>query len=98
MSSVVPNSYSKISLVMPVLNQGAYLERTINSVSSGNYLNREILICDGDSSDNLTSAIQRKYGVREPGYIMSRLPKRFDCLQSMSHRTLFRPHSDQASG
>jgi glycosyltransferase involved in cell wall biosynthesis len=94
MSSVAPSSYSKISLVMPVLNQGTYLESAINSVLSGNYPNRKNLICDGGSSDKSTSAMQRTYGLREPSYIMSRVINRFDRLQWLSYRTLFRAHSD----
>jgi len=35
-----------------------------------------------------------KYGLKEPGYIMSRLLNRFDRFQFLLYRRLFRPHSD----
>jgi glycosyltransferase involved in cell wall biosynthesis len=46
------SSYPKISLVTPSLNQGEFLEQTIDSVLSQKYPNLEYLVMDGGSSDN----------------------------------------------
>ncbi len=50
----------KISVVIPSYNQGEFLEDTIQSVISQDYPNLEIILIDGDSSDN-SKYIIKKY-------------------------------------
>ncbi len=49
----------KISIVIPSLNQGKYIEQTIQSIIGQNYPNHEIIICDGGSSDNTVNIIKK---------------------------------------
>lgn len=52
-------SLPKISIITPSLNQGEFIERTIQSVLSQGYPNLEYFIFDGGSSDNTVSVIER---------------------------------------
>lgn len=50
---------TKISIVTPSLNQGAYIEATIKSVVEQNYPNLEYIIADGASKDQTLSILEK---------------------------------------
>lgn len=52
--------WPRISIVTPSLNQGQFIEETIQSVLGQNYPNLEYIVMDGGSSDNSVDII-RKY-------------------------------------
>ncbi|MBO9701646.1 MAG: glycosyltransferase [Sporocytophaga sp.] len=62
---------NKISVITPSFNQGQYLEETIVSVINQGYDNLELIIIDGNSSDNSVEIIHKyeshlTYWISEP--------------------------------
>ena len=51
-------NYPKISIIVPSFNQVKFLERTIVSIINQNYLNYEIIIIDGGSTDGSVDIIK----------------------------------------
>ena len=49
----------KISIIIPTLNQGRFIEETILSILNQSYKNFEIIIIDGASTDNTLSVIKK---------------------------------------
>jgi len=49
----------EILIVTPTLNQGKYIEQTINSVISQNYENKRYVVLDGGSTDGSVDIIKR---------------------------------------
>ena len=64
-------SWPTLSVVIPSLNQGQYLEETIRSVLMQNYPALELIIMDGGSTDNSLEVIEKyanwiTYWISEP--------------------------------
>ena len=60
----------KISIVIPSFNQGIYLEETIKTILNQDYPNLELILIDGESTDNTINIIKKyekyfKYWVSE---------------------------------
>jgi len=49
----------KISIIIPSYNQGKFIESTILSILNQSYINKEIIIIDGGSSDDTVSIIKK---------------------------------------
>lgn len=54
--------WPSITLVTPSYNQGAYLERTIRSVTSQKYPSLEYFVQDGGSTDDSVDVLRRLEG------------------------------------
>ena len=54
------NIFHKISIIIPSLNQGNYIQKTLNSIVEQNYPNVEIIVVDGGSKDQ-TLRILKKF-------------------------------------
>ena len=52
-------THPKISIIVPSYNQGNYLEETLVSIISQNYTNMELIVIDGESTDNSVEIIKR---------------------------------------
>lgn len=59
LDNVSKADYPKISIVTPSYNQGEYIEETIRSVLLQGYPNLEYIVCDGGSSDETVSILQK---------------------------------------
>lgn len=48
----------KVSIIVPSFNQGNYIQRTLDSIYSQNYLNLEVIIVDGNSTDETFEVVK----------------------------------------
>jgi glycosyltransferase involved in cell wall biosynthesis len=64
-------SFPRVTIVMPSLNHGAFVEEAIRSVLLQDYPNVELIVVDGGSTDGSVETIAR-YGDRLAHYISER--------------------------
>lgn len=62
------NQISKISIIIPSYNKVKYIEKTLESIVTQNYVNFEVIIQDGGSNDG-TLEIIKKYAKKYPKLI-----------------------------
>ena len=55
----MPGAYPRITIIIPSLNQRAFIERTMQSVLVQNYPNQEYIVIDGGSRDDSVEVIRR---------------------------------------
>ena len=53
------SNWPKISIIVPTLNQGRYIEETVQSIVSQNYPDVELIVVDGGSTDNTNEIVSR---------------------------------------
>lgn len=50
-----------VAVILPTLNEAAYISKTLDSIYSQSYRNFDLIVCDSQSSDG-TQAIAKEYG------------------------------------
>jgi glycosyltransferase involved in cell wall biosynthesis len=59
LKSQIPNSLPTLSVVIPSYNQGAFIERTIQSIVRQNYPKLDLILMDGGSTDKTMEIVTR---------------------------------------
>jgi glycosyltransferase involved in cell wall biosynthesis len=64
----------RVSIIVPSYNQGQFIGETLDSIFSQDYPNLELIVMDGQSSDNTVEVLKRYDG--KPGYVWRSEPDR----------------------
>ncbi len=56
---IFQNKKPLVSIVVPSYNQGIFIEDTILSILNQTYKNIEIIVCDGNSTDNTIEVLKK---------------------------------------